>query len=229
MVLLLNLCPSYLWLLRLGFQKKKCLHSILDVDWLCLSFCLFLIFVLGFVGNPIMKRKQKKCVFWPQHYYRLVIRPQISPHRPHLTYWLGSGVPSHHALNMIFPLISPSWREATVGHRQPKTDRSKVFSFDVRTPPPAPPCSSSVTGHENLGYSLALSGPGAVTIGVGTSGGADSWNRRKLLTDWLWWFIMTLGGEPGSILTRGRGVASQPRKPFETEIKRFLESTQWFD
>ena len=138
MVLLLNLCPSYLWLLRLGFQKKKCLHSILDVDWLCLSFCLFLIFVLGFVGNPIMKRKQKKCVFWPQHYYTLVIRPQISPHRPHLTYWLGSGVPSHHALNMIFPLISPSWREATVGHRQPKTDRSKVFSFDVRTPRPAP-------------------------------------------------------------------------------------------
>ena len=27
----------------------------------------------------------------------------------------------------------------------------------------------------------------------------------------------------------GHGVTSQPRKPFETEIKRFLESTQWFD
>ena len=41
--------------------------------------------------------------------------------------------------------------------------------------------------------------------------------------------IMTFWGSPDPILTRGRGVASQPRKPFETEIKRFLESTQWFD
>ena len=57
------------------------------------------------------------------------------------------------------------------------------FCFDVRTPPALPPCSTSVAEHENIGYSLALSGPGAVTIGVGTSRGADSWNIGKLLVD----------------------------------------------
>ena len=111
-----------------------------------------------------MKRKQKKCVFWPQQYYTLVIRPDVSPHRPHLTWWLESGFPSHHAQNMIFPVISGERRH---------------YSW------------SPTTTHENIWYSLALSGPGAVTIGVGTSGGADSWNRRKLLTDcdgslWHW-------------------------------------------
>ena len=93
-------------IVEIRFQKEKIFAPNIGCWLMKPSFCLFLIFVLGFVSSPIMRRKQKKCVFWPRHYYRLVIRPKISRHRPHLTLWLGSGFPSHPAQRMIFPVIS---------------------------------------------------------------------------------------------------------------------------
>ena len=172
MVLLLNLCPTYLWLLRLGFERKKCLHSILDVDWLCLSASVFVCFWYLFLvlsATQSWKGSKRSACFGPN----IIIHSLSDQRYLHIDHiWRGDWDLVFHPTT---PKIWFSQWYLVSGQWQPP---SEDWPEHVKTPS-LPPC--SVTGDENIGYSLALSGPGAVTIGVGTSRGADSWKRRKLL------------------------------------------------
>ena len=139
---------SWVLLSQIMFQKEKIFAPNIGCWLMKPCFCLLLIFVLGFVSSPIMRRKQKKCVFWPQHYYRLVIRPKISRHRPHLTLWLGSGFPSQPAQYMIFPVISVERLEWLVTGTQLASDTTTGANFLFWYKNRVQPCSTSVACHE---------------------------------------------------------------------------------
>ena len=156
MVLLLNLCSSYLWLWRLGFKRKKSLHPILDVDWWSIVFVSSWYLFLVLSATQSWKGSKRSVCFGPNiiigslsdqryldidHNWR--IDWDLVFHLTPPTVWFPSDIWEVGVIRHSY-----SWSATVAAGSAGANFLFVCFCFYVKTG--IPPCSTSVTRHETL-------------------------------------------------------------------------------